>query len=177
MHFPETGGDGGIDSKHFVKLKNDKDSIVGIFRGEPHLFRQHWINKRSFLCSENSECEHCKSKNKSTFRFRINFITKENNVYVAKVFEQGFTVYGLLKSLHETDYPLEKTVLRITRSGTGQDTTYTILPIPKGEVTPELEKMLASVQLHDLGNLEKTNGSEGPQGDTPPPFSEDDIPF
>lgn len=177
MKFSAEGGtSGGIDGKHFVKLK-DRESIVGVFRGDPHDFRQHWVNNRSSICS-GSECKLCADKNKNTFRFRVNFITKENEVYVAKVFEQGWTVYEQLKALHEGDYPLDKTIVRITRSGTGQQTTYTIIPVPKGDITPDIEKKLSVVALHNVIDLGKDDVDVNDAQDAgSSPWTTEDIPF
>ena len=57
----------------------------------------------------------------------------------------------MLKSLNE-DFPLDSTVMKITRFGSTKDNTnYTILPIPKGhEVTPQLNEVLSHVKLNDL---------------------------
>lgn len=166
MQFKATGDT--LGSKHFVKLKSG-EAIVGVFRGEPYEFKQHWINDRSTLC-KGEGCEECAAKNKPSFRFRLNFITKEaDNTYVCKIFEQSWKVYQALKGLHEGDYNLEKTIVRIMRNGTGQQTTYMILPVKDSSVSPQVESILAQIKLHDLQNLK----------DDSQPSSEsfDDIPF
>jgi hypothetical protein len=145
--------------KNFLKLKAG-DKVKGIFRGEPLDFRIHWITGRSSECPGLATCEHCKTGTKSAFRFRINFITKENDAYVAKILEQGWTTYELLESLHEP-YNLEKTVVEITRRGEGLNTSYTVVPLPppNGAVSPELEKKLAAIALHDLKNIEASENT------------------
>lgn len=176
-----SSSDSGVDTKNFVKLK-DKESAIGVFRGDPYDFRQHWVDKRSVLCTGAEKgCKLCAEKVKDGFRFRLNFITKENGGYVPKIFEQGWMVYEQLRALHEGDYKLDKTIVRITRSGTGQNTSYTVIPVPKGDVTPEIEKTLAAIKLHDLKNLEKKDSQVSDAGafgqDVPPPGDMDDIPF
>lgn len=162
----KAGNDSGIDSKHFVKLK-DKDSIVGVFRGDPYDFKQHWVGDRSQVCQAKSgPCPECEKKNKPGFRFRLNFVTKENGLFLAKIFEQGWNVYEQLKALHQGDYKLDKTIVRITRNGMGKQTSYTIIPIPKGDVTPAIEKDISSIKLHDLQNLAQEE--PGALGDAPP---------
>lgn len=143
----------GADSKHFLKLKNHKDSAVGVFCGDPFEFKQHWMGNRSQVCVGNG-CDLCAKGNRPSFRFRVNFVIKENNIPVSKIWEQGSTVYGQLRVLNE-QYPLEKNFMKITRNGTTKDdTSYSILPIPNGAVNAEQKKMLGSVQLHDLQNFE-----------------------
>lgn len=135
-------------TQNYLKLSAGQ-SAKGVFRGEPHEFRQHWRNKQSFVCT-GSDCALCKEGEKSSFRFRLNFIIQENGAYVAKVFEQGKTVYEVLKALHESDYDLEKHAVKITRHGSGTDTTYSIVPLPNGGVTKEFEKELSKVELNNL---------------------------
>ncbi len=151
---PETGG-----SNDFLKLKNG-DSVTGVFRGDEYEFYGSW-KEGKFVVGEGK-----------SFRFRINFITKdESGTYVAKVLEQGVTVYNQLKDLH-AEYDLTETIVKITRSGAGpSDTSYSILPIKKSQVGPELEKQLQAVELKDLGHSDKQKVTE-------PSFdSEEAIPF
>lgn len=147
MKFKEASGAG--DSKNYLRLK-DKESSKGLLVGEPYDFKSHWVGNKTVLCSEDNLCANCAQGFKPGFRFRVNFIVKEGEGYVAKVFEQGWTVYQALSQLNQV-YDLEKTLVQISRFGSGQnDTTYSILPVPKGEVGPDLAKKLAAVPLHDL---------------------------
>lgn len=168
MKFPDfnTGGPGG---KAFVKLK-DGESIKGVFRGDPHPFRQHWVENRGVFCPGKS-CPLCAEGEKSSFRFRINFVMQENGAWVAKVFEQGWTSYDYLKSMHESDYDLEKTLIKITRRGTGTDTSYSILPVPNGTLKKPDVDAIAAVALHDLSPKEKSEAAATPEE------SGEDIPF
>lgn len=150
---PEAGG-----SKNFLKLK-DKESVKGIFYGDPHEFSILWENGKSSVVPDGTP--------KSSFRFRINFITKEGPSYVAKIFENSATVYRQLGDLHE-EYNLQETVVKITRNGTGMETTYSILPL-KDPVTPELKEHLKTIELNDL---------ETRKDNKPPAFDADEnIPF
>jgi hypothetical protein len=150
--------------KDYLKLKPG-ESIRGVFRGSPYRFRQHWENNVSSICE--SECSLCQQGKKASFRFRINFLTLENGAYVAKVFEQGGKVYDALSALNESDYDLERTVVKITRNGNGTDTTYSVVPVPKGDVSDELEKKLIEVKLNELD----------PQAEATPPETDEDLPF
>lgn len=148
MKFQATSGG---SSKNFVKLKSG-DSVTGVFRGDPYDFKQHWSNQRSSLCTGEA-CEKCKAGDKPGFRFRINFVTTENGAQVAKIFEQGWTVYDYLRTLNESDYDLEKHTVKITRNGEGTNTTYNIVPLAKGALSAEQEKKIAKVELNKLDSV------------------------
>lgn len=149
---PESG------SKNFLKLK-DKESISGIFMGELYEFFILWDNKKAKEVPEGTP--------DSKFRFRVNFVSKEGSVYAPKIFEQGATVYRQLAELHE-EYDLEKTVIKITRNGSGTDTTYSLLPLLKQVVTKETAEHLKNIELLPLdGKPGATNGN----------FHEEEPPF
>jgi hypothetical protein len=173
----------GVNSQDtFLKLK-DREHANGVFRGNPFEFKQHWIANRSYPCKGNG-CEHCAKQVKSTFRFRLNFVLKDPSSpqgYVAKVFEQGLSVYESLRALAESGYNLEKTIVKISRNGTGQNTSYTIVPLPN-PLQPQSEQFISQVKLHDLTNFSEQNNTNVPNGNEPPadhfgypPM--DDIPF
>ena len=132
---PESGG-----SKNFLKLK-DKESISGIFMGELHEFFVAWENGKSRVVAEGEDG--------AKFRFRINFVVKEGAVYVPKIFEQGLTVYRQLSELHD-EYGLDSIVCKITRNGTGTDTTYSLLPLLKQTISKEVALHLAKIELLPL---------------------------
>lgn len=136
---PEEMPTGG-GSKNFLKLK-DKESISGIFRGDIHEFFVLWEGGKSQTVEEGVPG--------ARFRFRVNFVTKEGSAFVAKIFEQGLTVYQQLAELH-TEYDLEQTTVKITRNGTGTDTTYSLLPLLKAAPTKETLKYLDTMELLPL---------------------------
>src|SRR5690606_15563802 len=139
---PQVGG----GSKNYLKLE-DGQSTTGVFAGNPQEFYVLWEDGKA------TECD--KDIKGASFRFRINFITNENGTYVAKIFEQGATVYNLLKELNE-EFPLDKTVVVIRRNGIKMNTSYSIIPSGRTKWTPELGKKLEQVALHALG--EEQNG-------------------
>lgn len=143
---PESGG-----SKNFLKLK-DKESISGIFMGNLHEFFVLWDNKKSREVTEGTP--------DSKFRFRVNFVTKEGAVYVPKIFEQGSSVYRQLSELHE-EYDLEKTVIKITRNGSGTDTTYSLLPLLKQVITKDVADHLKEIELLPLESKGASVNSNG----------------
>jgi hypothetical protein len=159
---------GSLSSDNFIKL-SDRQTVQGIFRGEPYDFRQHWLGNRSVVCS-GADCPECAKGDRPKFRFRINFIGKTGNEYSAKIFEHGARFYNTLKQLHESGYDLEKTVVNVTRNGMDTQTTYTILPVPNVKVDDLVEKKLQAIKLHDLSSFKKSENESGP-GDF------DNIPF
>jgi len=169
MHFARE--ESKEDGKNFLKLK-DGDSVTGVFRGNLYEFDIHWVGNRSQECT-GPECDEC-MRSKKKFRFRLNFVTKENGVCVPKIFEQGWKVYRHLKAVH-ADYNLEKTIVKISRKGSGtQDTSYTIMPVPQHQVPDALEKQLQAVQLHDL----KAVGGDKPGSGREPGMDDfGDVPF
>jgi hypothetical protein len=168
MQLPEWSN--GI-GKHMLKIEDGKNA-VGVFRGEPVKFFQHWINNRGVICTRDSGvCGPCASQSeddrKATGRFRFNFILRDEPV--AMIFEQGRKVYDQLIMINK-DVPLEKVWVRISRSGTKQSTQYSIQVIPGegGMITPAQEKKVLSVPLHDL-SVKKLAVEDAAAGD--------DVPF
>jgi hypothetical protein len=143
----------------YVKLK-DKESITGIFYGEPYDFFAVWEG--------GAPKEVASDAPGAKFRFRINFIVKDGSAYVVKIFENSKTVYEQLGLLH-AEYDLEKTVVKITRSGTEKNTTYNILPL-RDPVSPETEKVLKTLKLNEFGHKAKpdTEGSSWEESDEIP---------
>lgn len=154
MKFPDLGGNNssGRAAGVFIKMK-DGDRLQGIFKGDPHIFRQHWVSGRSHLCTGKDQCEHCKAGDKPKFRFRINFIVREDGVPVAKIFEQGYGVYKDLKEMHENSYELPETLVSISRSGEGTNTRYTIMPVKNnGGLKPAEFKNFDKIPLNQLSD-------------------------
>lgn len=176
MRFKErTKTTGGIDKANRLKIEDGK-SIDGVFRGDPYEFEQHWTGKFPTECPGRATCTECKAGDKPFFRFRINFIVKENGAYTAKVFEQGWRVYTSLKALHDAGYELEKTTVIVARTGsTKQDTKYTITPKPKGELSELVDKALSQIPLHSLEN--QPDGPDTTDTETVAEEDHDEVPF
>jgi hypothetical protein len=164
MRFRDDIGTGG-NSDLYLKIK-DKEKVKVIFRGDPFEYDIHWFAKKSSLC-EGVGCRYCAENNKAKFRFKINAVVRgEDGKFVAKIFEQGPLFYADLREIGKAGYEIEKTVLIISRDGTGLDTTYSVLPA-KDALTPLLENELEKVQLHNLADpgTGTTNSTD------------DDVPF
>lgn len=152
-------------AKNYLRLKAG-ESVRGVFRGDIEDFRQHWVNNRSSICTGRDKCELCKAGEKSSFRFRVNFITQENGAYVAKTFEQGRAVYEALKALN-ADYPLESNLMKITRHGSGTDTTYGIVPAPNGQLTKDQDKAVSAVKHNEMSTSQAEEVEEDVTEDAP----------
>ena len=151
---PEGGG-----SKNYLKLK-DKESAIGIFRGELHEYAVLWEGQKSSVVAEGTPG--------AKFRFKVNFVIKDGASYVPKIFEQGLTVYKQLAELH-AEYDLETTVIKVTRNGTGTDTTYSLLPLLKQTLSKEVLKHLGTLELHAL--------EQAPAGEPAAKADESEPPF
>lgn len=172
MKFPDVGGgsNGGPDKGLFLKLK-DGDKIRALFRGDPLIYRQHWIGGRSQLCTQKGDCELCKGGDKSKFRFRINVLVQQDGVWVAKVFEQGYGMFKDLKELHEGDYNLEETCLALSRSGSGTDTEYRLVPAKdNGGLKAADIKRLHAIPLIELGERAAETAGEAADANEDVPF-------
>lgn len=140
MKFRRDIPDGGGGSKNYVKLK-DKESVSGIFIGDIHEFHVVWEGNKTRIVPEGTP--------EAKFRFRLNFVVKEGTAFVPRIFEQGLTVYRQLAELNE-EYGLDQIVVKITRNGIGTDTSYSLLPLLKQEISKETAQFLKTLELLPL---------------------------
>lgn len=156
----------------FLKIEPNK-SVTGVFRGDPLEFACKEVNKKTTPCSPSDPA--------AKFRFKINFVMKQKDLsYKAFVWEQSGAVYDVLKKFNE-DFPLEKTIVKISRDGEGLKTKYSILPNGTNfQVSDELNSALSDVQLVDL-KVEATADTEEhqtfPPDDMPSFDANDQVPF
>lgn len=140
----------GLGKDSFLKL-NDKEEVTGVFRGEIHTFKRHWVSNRSQECT-GQDCPFCTAKtdpekeNYPAFRFRVNFVTTKDGEWVAKIFEGGGELYDQLTNF-DRKFDLTKTVVDISRQGLKQSTRYLIYPRIDQPITKEMEAKLKSVTL------------------------------
>jgi len=124
--------------------------VLGVFRGEPVVFYSYF-NEQTKSSVAKSEPFVVNGK-AAQQRFKVNFVTKEGNDYVAKIFSGSATVGNLLADAEE-EYGLD-TLFKIKRDGTGTKTKYNIMY--KAKLTDDQLKQVNAVQLNDLEILEKT---------------------
>lgn len=140
MQFKDYGNSsGGKGDGKFLRLE-DGQSVKGVFQGNPVVFWVLWKNNKSIIVSEGTP--------ESKPRFKINFITKENGSLVAKIWEGSMTTYRMLKDIHE-EFNLSQTMVKISRSGSGKETVYNVLPT-RDALDSKALKQIQAVKLHDL---------------------------
>lgn len=165
MNLPDVQAPAG--SANFLKIK-DKESIRGVFVGDMHHYHMKWQSGKSVLCDEKDA--------DGKIRFKCNFVYHDaaSDQLVTKIWEFPYSVFEQLKAINE-DYPLEKTKVKITRNGTGQDTSYMILPLvgEKDKLTQNQIDGINNMPMHDL----KKKGETTSNGAPPMPSANDDIPF
>lgn len=155
----------GNGSNLFLRLK-DGESITGICRGEVYTFFNRWTGKTSEVVSEDAEG--------AKPRYRVNFVTVEEGVLVAKIWEFPNAVLEQLEGIND-EYPLEKTKIKITRRGTGTDTIYMILPLLKEPISPKAMKEIEAVHMNILEHKQKPSTETREQKDQY--FEEEEVPF
>ena len=127
---------------HFIKLK-DGESVSGILRGE--------LNETFVLWEAGKSREVPEGTPGAKLRFKVNMVIKEGSSYVARILEGGQLMYKQLAQLAE-DYELDATVIKVSRSGTGLDTEYAVIPAPpKAQVAKEAMAFIETLELHELG--------------------------
>ncbi len=160
MRFKDDVQDGS-GSKDYVKLK-DQESITGVFMGDPYEFSSVWEDGQSRVVKAGTP--------DAKFRFKINFIVKDGSTFTPKIFENGAKVYRQLKELHD-EYELDKILVKVTRNGSGTDTTYSILPLLKQTINKETAEYLSKLELLPLVRKEQKAPSVSGNDET------DEIPF
>lgn len=151
----ETRQEGG----KYIRLK-DGESIQGVFAGAPRVFYKNFSSKE----------ERDTPATGFSFRFQINFLVKEGEIYVAKIFEQGYTVRSTLLTVRD-EYGMD-CVYKISRKGSGmEDTEYSILF--KQNLTPELIAKLGKVELIPLGDTPPQGYDDERNFENPPADFED----
>lgn len=144
----ESGG-----PRKYIGLK-DGESINGFFMGEIYSFYHLWENGKGREANPDEP--------KAKIRFRANFITMEDGKLVAKIFEFPQTVYNLLADVN-SEYPLETTKVKLSRRGTGTETTYSILPLAKEPINPATLSAVQAVPLNILDSKSAPKAQPGPK--------------
>jgi len=144
---------------NFLRLGDGK-SVIGVFRGDPFTFYQSYENGRYRVVPSTDA--------NGKFAFKINFIVKEGDSLVAKIFQGNYFDYTALMDLHD-EFDLEKVYIQISQTGERQNKRISFLPRTKQK--PD-EKKIASVPLIGFGQNpdESFNGNE-------PSFDSEEIPF
>lgn len=170
LKFPEFESTGS--SKSFIKI-GDGNHVIGMFKGTFETFYQKYEDSKYKIVP--------KSDPSGTFRFSVNFITKENGNFVAKIFQGSWHNLKDINDLQAVDgHDLEKIYVRISQTGERKNKRLTFAPYTKQ--APDFEK-IAKVELQDPKPRTPTNiNYKGPEtadafDDSPMPSFDDETPF
>jgi hypothetical protein len=164
MKFTEEAPSGGGNGKgKFLKI-GDGESIYCIPRGDIKTSYQKW-NGSTYESAK-------KGEEGASLRFKVNVIVFEDKKPVAKILEGGGHLYFDLKGINE-EYPLESTMIKISRTGIKQNTRYTVIVAgPKTQPDAKTMEAIQAVQLHSLESKSKAQTSDVPNFD-----DSEDVPF
>ncbi len=162
----------GTGSNNYLRLK-DGENKIGVPRGEIYEFRTKWVSGKSIVVPD--------SDHEGKSRFRLNFVIFEEGQFKPLIWEFGVTIYNQLADIADV-YELDKTKLRVSRSGSTKDnTSYNILPILKEPLSEKAIQAIAAVPLNILSHQQSSPpaASGGPDSFGPPPIEDDldNIPF
>lgn len=141
------------EGSSFISLKSGESAQL-VFRGEPYMFFQAYPDKTEFKQW---------AEGRST-RFKLACVVKLDGEYVGKIFGGGNTVLKMLSACND-EYGMD-CVYKVSRNGSGKDTTYTVLFQKKLTADD-----LANVNAVDVPKL--TSGRARQDDDIPPPTDDD----
>jgi hypothetical protein len=180
-NFPKRrSAEGGSTS--YLKLE-DGQAVKVVIRGEVNTFYAHWVGggAPNVICEGRGKpC--CDKYGKAIFRFRVNVLVEENGAYVAKMLEQGGTLYDSIAAIAE-EYALDDYIMRLSRKGKGKDdTVYSIVPAKDGKITKEQKKQFDAIKLLDVkpkNDFEAKSSlvTNPPPKSEEPPFNDEETPF
>ena len=152
----------GMADKHanqggiYVRLANDRDSIIGVFCGEPFAREVVWTGEQYEAYDEGNP-DHASLR--ASLRVMLNFFVPADGMM--KVIEGGTKWFKDVLKVRKK-YGVEKWCFEVERHGEAGNpkTTYSILPEEK--LDDEMRARLAAADLHDLKALaEGTRESSG----------------
>ncbi len=141
-----TGSGGG----KFLKIEIGQ-SVKGVFRGEPQIYYRKWPKGGVKVESDVPAAGFDE-------RYKVNFVTQEDGVFVAKIFDCNVYIYNQIADINES-MDIETIKCKISRQSAGKGSTYMILPIIKEVISA---KALAEIEAIELIPL----GKQPPQPDT-----------
>ncbi len=144
MNFPAINNE--IEKKKTV-WPTESAPLVGVFRGDVHDFKIHWINKKKVNCLGQG-CPHCMEGQKSSFQFRVNLIHKNaEGALQASIYEQDWFTYQRLHKAN-SEYALEDHLVRVYK---GKEGAYLVDLIAKIKpIDQTIRDQIQNIQLNDL---------------------------
>lgn len=170
--FPDLTKDLGVKSESvFLKIPDNGASLV-FFLDTP----EKWAYfKKCF--GKDTVYKTTDEVDGAKFRFRSNVAWFEtmNSAPEVKIFESGTQVYKELQNLHQ-DWPVDETVFKVQKTGTGMQTTYRVVPVRK--LAPDYIAKLQQMEKKDIDpNKDKSFEGAGAMPEPPPGFSDNAPPF
>lgn len=109
--------------------------LIKFLGSEPMSFSQHWVQrqgKKSFICLGDSSCPLCRAGNKpeQKFAFSIVNLSSDDDPAVS-LMTVGLRLCGQLEKLDSDPKtgPLSRLYWAVSKSGQGQKTSYSIMPV------------------------------------------------
>jgi hypothetical protein len=137
----------------YLKI-GDNESVYCILRGDIVTSYQKW-NGATYEVAK-------KGEQGASLRFKVNAVVFEDKKPVAKILEGGGHLYFDFKSINE-EYPLENTLIKISRVGVRQNTRYTVMPAgPKLQPDAKVMAAVEALELHSLEPKTTANTSDIP---------------
>lgn len=135
-------------------LKLEEGTTVLRVLSHVYTFKSHYIQseKKSYDCAgEVSLCEWCQKGHKAKSRWAYLFLVRDTGEVQA--LEMGWQIFeGLLTLAKDPDYGDNRNYdVKITRKGTGRDTSYTVIP---GKDTKLSEKETALLKKLKVDNVD-----------------------
>lgn len=151
----------------FVRLADDKDTVVGAFLGDPVGRELYWDQAKQKY--EPYTKKHSDAKEQMTLRVLLNFlVTKRgNDDEIEKLKEPKVMVLELNATTFRSvvkvrkKYGFEKCFFEIQRSGKKGDTNTTYTVMSDDDMDEDDREALKSLKLHDLNKLADNVGGDG----------------
>lgn len=126
------------ENSEFMKLKAGEVVAFNILSRKPVKSLIHWENKKKIECTTDS-CEQCQKGNKPKQRWVIDVWDRKENV--VKKLEFGASIASQMKAISEVLTENGQTIhdvdLRVKTSGSGLETEYNVINVPKAGPIPQ----------------------------------------
>ena len=136
-----TGGD------LFLKLSDDGDNVIGVFRGEPLLREVFWNGERY-----EQKTDETPDTQRTSVRIAQNIVVLEGETWVPKILEQSNRFFQNVIAVDEK-YGIDKWSFEITRKGASGDTNTTYSILPETKLNSQDRLAIDSQDLLDLKHI------------------------
>lgn len=143
----------------FVRLKNDKEKVSGVFVGDPVMSHIVWTGTKTEAYDKR---RHSELGIKPKLQVLLNFYDVASGSM--RVYECGSRVLKDLVKLREK-YGFEKWVFEIGRDGAPGDTQTKYAILPDRQIDAALAAKIAATPKHDLWTYAKGTPIGGPSSD------------